>query len=80
MRNRFKLSLSTGVAVTTLFLAAAPALAQEVGAAAPQSGIGDIVVTAQKRAQNIQDVPISISAFDENAKTAIATIKAETLL
>ena len=29
--------------------------------------IGDIVVTAQKRAQNIQDVPISISAFDENA-------------
>jgi iron complex outermembrane receptor protein len=67
MRNRFKLSLSTGVAVTTLFLAAAPALAQEVGAAAPQSGIGDIVVTAQKRAQNIQDVPISISAFDENA-------------
>lgn len=42
-------------------LAASPALAQE----APQSaddGIGDIVVTAQKRAENIQDVPIAISA------------------
>ena len=42
-------------------LAASPALAQET----PQSaddGIGDIVVTAQKRAENIQDVPIAISA------------------
>ena len=47
------------VALATV--AASPALAQE----APQSadgGIGDIVVTAQKRAENIQDVPIAISA------------------
>ncbi len=47
------------VALATV--AASPALAQE----APESadgGIGDIVVTAQKRAENIQDVPIAISA------------------
>lgn len=31
-------------------------------AAAPANG-GDIVVTAQKRAENVQDVPISIAAF-----------------
>src|SRR5687767_5067450 len=29
-------------------------------------GIEEIVVTAQKRAQNIDDVPIAISAFDSN--------------
>jgi iron complex outermembrane recepter protein len=32
----------------------------------PWGGIEEIVVTAQKRAQNIDDVPIAISAFDSN--------------
>ncbi|MCZ8170694.1 MAG: TonB-dependent receptor, partial [Brevundimonas sp.] len=40
---------------------AAPALAQDA-AQAPDDGIGDIVVTAQKRSENLQDVPIAISA------------------
>ena len=31
--------------------------------AARRSGSSDIVVTAQKRAENVQDVPISIAAF-----------------
>ena len=45
----------------SLFLVsfAAPAMAQETS---EDIGIGDIVVTAQKRAENIQDVPIAISA------------------
>ena len=38
-----------------------PAAADDAG------GIADIVVTAQKRAQNVQDVPISISAFGASA-------------
>ena len=46
---------------------ATPAIAQDAsvaGDAAPQNGgIADIVVTAQKRAENVQDVPIAISAF-----------------
>lgn len=43
----------------SLLVLAAPASAQE---SEDYSGIGDIVVTAQKRAENIQDVPIAISA------------------
>ena len=46
---------------------ATPALAQNApqaqAEAAPEGGIAEIVVTAQKRAENVQDVPIAISAF-----------------
>lgn len=44
-----------------LALAAVGAQAQDADTSAP-SGINDIVVTAQKRAQNLQEVPIAISA------------------
>ncbi len=40
---------------------AMPAVAQDTSAE-DTGGIGDIVVTAQKRAENVQDVPIAISA------------------
>jgi iron complex outermembrane receptor protein len=52
-------SLSAGVALCAL--AAAPAFAQE--AEADDGGIQEIIVTAQKRAENVQTVPISITAF-----------------
>ncbi len=55
--------LKTGVALFAL-AAAAPVLAQNPAPApAENEGIGDIVVTAQRRAERIQDVPIAISAF-----------------
>ena len=45
-------------------VAAAPALAQAAAAAAPvNTGIDDIVVTAQRTSQSLQDVPIAVSAF-----------------
>ena len=45
-------------------LATAPVYAQDTAAgASSDSGIADIVVTAQKREQNLQDVGIAITAL-----------------
>jgi iron complex outermembrane recepter protein len=46
-----------------------PALAQDQAAQEDNTGGGiqDIVVTAQKRAENVQDVPIAVSAFTSEA-------------
>ena len=52
------LRLATLLASTAL---AMPAIAQDT-ASQDNGGIGDIVVTAQKRAENVQDVPLAISA------------------
>ncbi|MCX7282968.1 MAG: TonB-dependent receptor [Novosphingobium sp.] len=49
---------------------AVPALAQDGAQAQAEEssgGIAQIVVTAQKRAENVQDVPIAISAFSAEA-------------
>ncbi len=69
-----------GISVATV-IAAGPAVAQATsgtGAAgvgqtpppattAPESGIQDIVVTARKRSENLQNVPIAITAFTPEA-------------
>ena len=57
MKTRHLILLGAGVASVAL---ASPVFAQDV--AADDIGIGDIVVTAQKRAENVQDIPIAISA------------------
>lgn len=67
MKSQFRTSLLTAAAISALALAV-PAFAQDGGEADPPTGgVGEIVVTAQKRAQNLQDVPISVSAFDDTA-------------
>ncbi len=43
--------------------AGSPATAPQGTAAQPTDGIADIVVTAQRRAENVQDIPIAITAF-----------------
>ncbi|WP_342249827.1 TonB-dependent receptor [Sphingomonas sp. OTU376] len=72
--SRFRLSLLAGS--TLLALAATPALAQQQAAdpatqtAAPdddQTGLTDIVVTAQRRETNLQETPISISVLSTEA-------------
>ena len=45
-------------------LAAAPAFGQPVAAHTGAATVGEVVVTAQRRAENLQDVPLAVSAFD----------------
>ncbi len=54
--------------ITTMLTMPTVALAQERSesdAAEAPRGVGEIIVTAQKRAERLQDVPIAVSAFDE---------------
>jgi len=58
-------------------LVAAPAMAQESsGQAAEEPAPGEIVVTAAKRAENLQSVPIAISAIggDDLSKAKMASV------
>jgi outer membrane receptor protein involved in Fe transport len=41
-----------------------PAIASAQTAAAPETGLDEIIITATKTSQNLQDVPISVQAFD----------------
>ncbi|NBC35090.1 TonB-dependent receptor [Novosphingobium sp. FSY-8] len=61
-------------AALTAFL---PAMAQaQTAPAAPQAGLEEIVVTAQKREQNLQSVPVAVTALsgDALASKNVATV------
>ena len=61
-----KAFLATCLSTTMLIGWHAPALAQDAPAeegTSDSGGIAEIVVTAQKRAQNLQDVPVAVSAL-----------------
>jgi outer membrane receptor protein involved in Fe transport len=56
-------TLTAALLATTTFIVTTPSFAQ-VPAAAPEATMGDeIIVTAQKREENLQNVPISIQAL-----------------
>lgn len=46
---------------------AAPALAQDAPAESNQGAIREIVVTAQKRSESVQSIPIAVTALDQTA-------------
>jgi len=57
---------------TLLLVGAAPVLAQEqasttAATASESGGLAEIVVTAERRAENIQHVPIAVTAFTADA-------------
>ena len=54
-----------GAAVCSL-IAAGGVAAQNASGTAPQGRLEEVTVTAQKRSENIQDVPIAVTAFSEN--------------
>jgi len=62
-----KIRLASFVATTSALALSMPASAQDSAAAEEASGNSVIIVTAQKKSQDLQDVPISIAAFDVEA-------------
>jgi outer membrane receptor protein involved in Fe transport len=66
--------LAMGASVTVLAAVAAPAFAQTTPAPAAQQGGGNVleelVVTAQKKEEALQDVPIAVSAFSQDSLQA----------
>ena len=67
---RARLALS--VSATALFMAAAPVWAQTSASQADPTPavVDDIIVTAQKREQSVQDVPIAVTALSSEALEA----------
>lgn len=68
-RNFCSAALLASTALGSLIFASAPAHAQDTGQAeqaqdVEAGGLGEIIVTAQKRSESLQKVPISIAAFD----------------
>jgi iron complex outermembrane receptor protein len=68
--------------IVTLAFAAAPAMAQQTGQSEEGRTIEHIIVTAQKREQSLQDVPIVVTAVSEQLlqDTGVKDIKDLTVL
>jgi iron complex outermembrane receptor protein len=62
--------LAGSVIIGLLAVGATPALAAAAAAAAGPVALQEVVVTAQKRAQNLQEVPISVTALDRETMRA----------
>ncbi|MBV8496041.1 MAG: TonB-dependent receptor [Gammaproteobacteria bacterium] len=54
----------TGIPVASALLAAIPAAYAQEQAPAETGGLQEVVVTAEKRVENLQDVPISVQVLD----------------
>ena len=68
--------LLAGFSVLSFGVASSAALAQVTKASDSDVGLEEIVVTAQKRAENLQDVPISVAAVSSQS---VADLHATTL-
>lgn len=66
--------LMASAAVLVLALAAAPALAQDAASQADETAqVEDIIVTAQKRSQRLQDVPLAVTALSAETLSSSQT-------
>ena len=69
-----KIALISGAAAAALMLVAQPALAETEGEAV---SLGEIVVTAQKREEKLQDVPAAVSVLSGDALAARGSVNLE---
>ena len=81
--RRMSSSISLIALATACALSAAPAFAQATGdtdtpaadavepVADPADGVGDIIVTAQRRSENLQDIPVSVATIGDETLAAI---------
>jgi iron complex outermembrane receptor protein len=64
--HRYRPAMTAIAHAAALMAMGAPALAQE-SAAKPEEGLQSVVVTAQKRPQSMQNVPVAVSTIDARA-------------
>jgi len=79
----FDVHLHASVGSLALVLSASPACAQDVAAteqaaqtdeATNSGGLGEIIVTAQRRAERLQDIPVSIAAVTQDRIASANTV------
>ena len=71
IRKQFTSSIAIATASLSLMVSPA-AYAQDDTAAENETGLSEIVVTAQRREENLQDVPLSITALSDEKLDAIS--------
>ena len=71
IRKQFTSSIAIATASFSLMISPA-AYAQDDTAAENETGLSEIVVTAQRREENLQDVPLSITALSDEKLDAIS--------
>ena len=76
MKSMLRASSALAGAALASLLAASPAMAQDAGDGA---GIEEIIVTAQKVSENVQDVPISITAVTGDRLEQAGTTSLESI-
>src|SRR5512138_3042462 len=59
--------LAAGAASGALFAATQPASAADAAVAEPETAVETVIVTAAKREQDVQDVPISMNVTEQKA-------------
>ncbi len=68
MKSTLRSTSALALAATALALFAAPAFAQDTAAeSVEEAAPGEIVVTAQKRSENLQDIPLAVSVLSGEA-------------
>ena len=78
MRQALFHSAATGAMLAASLLATVPAFAQEVaGADEDNGGIGEIIVTAQRKSENMQKAGIAIDAVTGDGLVRAGILKAE---